>query len=439
METVLFSVVGTSDPIRGGYDGPMLHIIRQYRPQKAYLFMTREICLNDAKDERYVRAVQHVHPDAEVIKLLYEELEQANDFLLFDEIFKKELSRVQQENPGAQILINISSGTTQMISALYLLASVVSYPVTLIQVDTYRKASNDAPAVRREYDIDLELENLMDDLEDAEIENRCREIKPENVVRHLISSAVMSHIQAFDYSAADKLATEHEAFFSENVRIMLKAAKARNQLEHDRAAKYLLDAGVDFYPLKSGDVKPVFEYLLHMQKLQWREDLGEFIKSISPALTTLFAAYLKNNHRVDIYQYCRRGKEVYYLHRENIPEEYLDAYDTSPDWANRSFEFSFLSASTILPMIRKVCLDQKIDSTIFEELRNVERDVRNLAAHEIVAVTESMLKDSLGCQSKDIMDKLRILFERAFPKQSAKWDSYTTMNDRIVAAIQTGN
>lgn len=36
---VLFSPVGTSDPIRGYKDGPMLHIARVYRPYKIYIFI----------------------------------------------------------------------------------------------------------------------------------------------------------------------------------------------------------------------------------------------------------------------------------------------------------------------------------------------------------------------------------------------------------------
>ncbi|WP_196611202.1 hypothetical protein [Pectinatus brassicae] len=40
-ECVLFSPVGSTDPIRGDFDGPMLHIVRYYKPKKVYFFNSR--------------------------------------------------------------------------------------------------------------------------------------------------------------------------------------------------------------------------------------------------------------------------------------------------------------------------------------------------------------------------------------------------------------
>ena len=36
---VLFSPIGTTDPIRDCYDGGCLHIVRHYRPQKVVLYL----------------------------------------------------------------------------------------------------------------------------------------------------------------------------------------------------------------------------------------------------------------------------------------------------------------------------------------------------------------------------------------------------------------
>ena len=39
---ILFTCMGTSDPVRGYRDGPMLHILRWYRPEKVWVFLTEE-------------------------------------------------------------------------------------------------------------------------------------------------------------------------------------------------------------------------------------------------------------------------------------------------------------------------------------------------------------------------------------------------------------
>ena len=38
-ERVLLTFAGNTDPTRGNYDGPMLHICRYYRPKKIYLVL----------------------------------------------------------------------------------------------------------------------------------------------------------------------------------------------------------------------------------------------------------------------------------------------------------------------------------------------------------------------------------------------------------------
>ena len=41
--SILVSVVGRTDPMRSEHDGPILHIIRHYHPERAVLFLTEEI------------------------------------------------------------------------------------------------------------------------------------------------------------------------------------------------------------------------------------------------------------------------------------------------------------------------------------------------------------------------------------------------------------
>ena len=43
MARILFSPIGNTDPITNNYDGAMLHIIREYRPDKVYLYLSKDI------------------------------------------------------------------------------------------------------------------------------------------------------------------------------------------------------------------------------------------------------------------------------------------------------------------------------------------------------------------------------------------------------------
>nr|WP_307955156.1 hypothetical protein [Streptococcus uberis] len=43
MTTTFLSAVGTTDPIRNFYDGPLLHIARVYKPDKIILIFSEEL------------------------------------------------------------------------------------------------------------------------------------------------------------------------------------------------------------------------------------------------------------------------------------------------------------------------------------------------------------------------------------------------------------
>ena len=53
-ERVLFTCVGTSDPVREMRDGSMLHIMRHYRPEKVYIFLSKEMEDFEKADHRFV-------------------------------------------------------------------------------------------------------------------------------------------------------------------------------------------------------------------------------------------------------------------------------------------------------------------------------------------------------------------------------------------------
>ena len=104
---VLFSNIGTTDPIRNGYDGPFLHIVRKYKPKKAYIFLTKEMCDIDEKYNAYERAAKEIDKNIEIIKKKYKDIDKPNNFLVFDDKYEDILDEITRENPDSKVLINI--------------------------------------------------------------------------------------------------------------------------------------------------------------------------------------------------------------------------------------------------------------------------------------------------------------------------------------------
>ena len=99
---VLFSPVGTHDPVgvvdKDGKpsEGSMLHIIRHYKPEVVYLYITKELNYND---NRYEKAIKKFHPNCKVEKILSKVPEnKVHSYDAFINDFKNNCKRVQKKS-----------------------------------------------------------------------------------------------------------------------------------------------------------------------------------------------------------------------------------------------------------------------------------------------------------------------------------------------------
>src|SRR5699024_609462 len=118
MASILYSCFGTTDPVRGMRDGGLMHILRFYRPETVYLFLTTEIVKQDRDDQRIDKTFAYIrenwggyHPD--VIRM-EAEIEDPSDMDALMEPMDRLLQQAMAQHPQAEVLLNLSSGTPQM-------------------------------------------------------------------------------------------------------------------------------------------------------------------------------------------------------------------------------------------------------------------------------------------------------------------------------------
>lgn len=160
MGYILFSPIGKTDPITNYCDGSMLHICRVYKPQKVYLYISKEMLEFHHSDDRYRKAINYL-AQKEQIEIDIEVIERPNleNVQLFDSFydeFENILHDIQAENEG-KILLNVSSGTPAMKSALQFLA-IINIDWLPIQVTTPQKGANRNKPEFYDYDFDTEWE-----------------------------------------------------------------------------------------------------------------------------------------------------------------------------------------------------------------------------------------------------------------------------------------
>ena len=117
-------------------DGSMLHICRVYQPTDVYLYMSAEILELHRKDNRYFYCLEKL---AEHQKRTFHwevvERPELRDVQLFDVFYQDFREIIRKITAGMdetdELLLNISSGTPAMKSALLVMATLGNKTVTL--------------------------------------------------------------------------------------------------------------------------------------------------------------------------------------------------------------------------------------------------------------------------------------------------------------------
>lgn len=436
---VLFSPLGMTDPTRGFRDGAFIHICRLYKPVKVYLFMSKEICEFDKLDNRYEiclkKLCEKVGFECTVEKIKRPQLVDVNDFDAFYSDFSTIIERIREESPGCDVLINLSSGTPQMKCALKFVTSLSPRQFIPVQVSTPVKKSNHEKPVDEKYDIDLEWE-LDEDNDENMYVNRCVVSKSENFNALIKREIIEKHIRVYDYKAALTVAQTITDFIDPRMMNLIKAGEYRLMLDTGRAEMFARDAGYDLLPIKQRDnsskEKITFEYILILKIKLEKEEIADFVRAVSPILTDMFELYLKKKCGIDIEKYLVKIPEyrTLKLTRNLMPDEVLNILDKEYESVG-GFKDSDPCAANLYPLI--VAKGDKKAGDIASALRLFERNARNIAAHDVVAVTEDWIKDKTGFEASEIFKMLTELFSLTvgkIPKDA--WDSYDRLNDAII-------
>lgn len=437
---VLFSPVGMTDPMANYHDGAMLHIARRYRPSKIYLYMSKEAAAFQERDDRYRRAVKLLGDSLDV-DFIVEEISRPElvDVHLFDEFydeFEEIIGRIKRENPGAVVLLNVSSGTPAMKSALHTIAAMTDDADCVpIQVSTPEKGHNPHNDDIADYDVQTQWDCNEDCKRDFTDRTSCS--KNYKLILKIKKEILQRHIDAYDYHAALSVAEEIARALPREAAAYIEAAFARVQLDMRKVDSLIAtgsEARLCFAPVSDSNRRSLAEYLLWLDLKIKRKEYGDFLRAISPLFLDLLVKILeKNGVRID--DYCSKAGKKLTLRRSRLESsekgmEMLSILD--PLFGG--FRDGSLGSAQLAPLAMYYVKDAEIKKQI-EKLRGCEEKCRNIAAHEIVGVTEEWIRDNCGMTPKDILDILTGLSDHAgIPRTKIK-DSYEKMNEFIKQTV----
>ena len=412
---VLFSPIGTTDPIREYYDGPMLHIVRHYSPQKVYLYYTKEM----ARKREIIK--QALKPFNVNIEEIITDIQNPHDFDIFSKTFDEILLDIQKNNPDSQILLNISSGTPQIKSALCL--EVVSSHLKLkpIQVLTPIKGSNENVPHGGEIG-----ENL-DDLKENDkymASNRCIEANILSFKRTSLKRDIISLVSHFEYRAALEKLEENKELFDAGVIELVRYAMLR---QNDNEKYKNLKSHKEFNYIKNIkdnraiDASRACDYYCILSNKAKIGELSYFILLLKPLAEYIARHYLGYiNHRE-----AEKVLDKYYL--ENT------GYGYKPQYIYVEIKKGYREKIITYNLEQYICLmeDKKMSKEEILKFKEIQKymERRNVLAHELSRI------DNINTDK--ILKYLRELILKTFGSKVKEINLYLykKINEKIIQSL----
>ncbi len=440
---ILFSPVGGTDPISlsNCHDGSLLHICRNYRPDKVILYMSKEMLDYQEADDRYMYCLTRLdrmqNRNTEYAVIERRELTRVHEFDYFYQDFRGIIREIYDELDDTDtLLINISSGTPAMKSGLLVLQTLGEFPARLIQVATPENGISEH--IHKDYDVET-LWELDEDNRDGAA-NRCREVKCPTLSKIKKEEIIKKHISVYDYQAAldaaDSLSTEENSRY----RDLIYLASRRLLLDFSGVDKIIQRTGFNCLPVRTSSERKYFEYALNIDIRLRKKEYVDFVRSITPLVVDLFELILRKQCGIDINRYCDSYKNNGAVARKwstakLAGSSVLNALNQCFVSNGQQFSGKDIYSIHLKALIDGFSQDEQLKRLV-ENVRSVEGSIRNLAAHEIVSVTEESIKRITGFSPKDIMDMIKELFN--YTGMSIKgnyWDSYDDMNKVILEKL----
>lgn len=429
-ESILFTCVGTTDTVRGFRDGGMVHTMRHYRPQKVYIFVSKEMEMLDQKDRRYAKTFEFIRENwggyAPEVHYNWSGIVDADDLDQVADPMSDYFEQVVRENPDARIIINLSSGTPQMKMILAQLTLDNRYSdriVVGVQVRNPEKKSGDSDRTnKKNYSVDEELELNEDEAPDAP--NRCSEPKLFAIQRDRVRAQMRSLLERRDYRALEALGGQ----LPPDILPLIRHLAARNDLRTEEAYKLSRGLNLPFklYPVKQAateDYRELSEYYLLLRNLQITGRYSEFVLRVNPFLIRLMTRQLEMElpeGAKDVIERRWNGRIVFHadILRRKMPEAmselerrckgYLDDRD--------------LSLFVGVPLLRILNQLPEYMLNTLEACDKLNGSERNPLAHQLHAVTNEDIRRACedGNQKTYGAEELIRIFggmlEKAYPE-----------------------
>jgi CRISPR-associated protein, csm6 family len=383
---VLISAVGDTDPFRNFHDGALMHIARKYRPEKVILIFSEHTAKKQGNIEK---ALFSIAPDYEPELIIHDSIISDNEVHIFDVMFQR-FSDILQEyyTKEDEFILNLSSATPQIKSALFVINRLNGINVKAVQVSSPEHASNENIG----HDNDENIDELIEVNEDNKVNfiDRTIEDNAEKFNQALLKKTARDFIEKFDYKAALDILDQLSDFPN------LKSVRKEIRDVVNCLSKQDVPKGLRHKKLKEEEQKILSAYLT-IELQRERGNVSESFIRIKNLTEFILEDYIEKRNPGLIDDYC-----------ESIQKYYLSLFDYSKLLkATREFKLR----KTIAPII-------EMNSS------------RNTVAHSLSPLDSDAVKQ-LGIAMKT----LKTLVRKQYHFSQSDFNFYQDLNKKLLTKL----
>ena len=205
---ILISAVGDTDPIRNFHDGALVHIARKYRPDKIIIVFSERTL---EKKEKINKVILSIDTEYMPEIVYHRQIILNENVFVFDTMYEQFDALIQEYyTKEDEFILNLSSATPQVKSALFVINRLSELNVKAVQVSSPEKDSNAGIRHDSEEDIQALIETNIDNK--SECVDRTIEDTSEKFKQGVMKKTIRDFIQKYDYKASLELTNQLSEF-----------------------------------------------------------------------------------------------------------------------------------------------------------------------------------------------------------------------------------
>ncbi|MGB4982482.1 MAG: type III-A CRISPR-associated CARF protein Csm6 [Lactococcus raffinolactis] len=363
---ILISAVGDTDPIRNFHDGPLLHIVRVYRPEKIVLVHSERSLTKHDKLVKALKSIKDYSPEIIQDGGVLPDAQVA----IFDEMYDTVSSIVKKYISDDEIILNISSATPQIISAMFAVNRISDFNVTAVQVLTPQHKSNEGLRHDNQEDIDTLIETNLDNQSDYE--NRTLEDTGSKFSQDLTKRNLKALIDNYDYQGALELLKKQKSF-SNIKELRKKLTEISDTIKIQGMPDKIVKAKL------STKAQSALNSYLNIDRNHKQGNIAEVLIRVKSLVEFILENYL-NNHFLDVITYKEDGKP--FLNASKYPE-ILKKFQEDAKMRGQEYHSGYLSLPAYIGILKFFEPNHDLLKHIYK-IQEINQ-VRNQVAHSLQA------------------------------------------------------